>query len=194
MQCAPWIMQAPLSRSGLFNVLTLEGDDDPLPDGSDTPVDELKDEEKTSGPSDVPKDASVPFETVNDDGPLCTGPGPSKTGCVGREIHVMAEATAVARFADMDRSNMICYRCGEVGHVRYQCLTYKVRLCWHNDSPSGCKDPNCTFAHGIQELRTPWMQRCVRVVKQNGRLISVGCLSTDHTFRKCPMNKGLLIF
>lgn len=111
---------------------------------------------------------------------------------MGREVHVSAHASVISNFMDIDRSNMICFRCGQPGHVRYQCLTYKVRLCWHHDSGQ-CNDHNCLFAHGKEELRTPWKQRCVRVVKQNGKLVCIGCNSTEHTFRKCPLHQDLLL-
>ena len=87
---------------------------------------------------------------------------------------------------------MICFRCGEIGHVRYQCMAYKVRLCWHFER-GHCNDSKCLFAHGEHELRTPWRLRCVRVVKQNGKLVSIGCNSDAHTFRKCPLNRDLIV-
>lgn len=108
-----------------------------------------------------------------------------------REVHVSAHASVINNFLDSDRKNMICFRCGQSGHARYQCLTYKVRPCWHYESGT-CQDNNCLFAHGKEELRTPWKQRCVRVVKQNGRLVCIGCNSESHTFRKCPLHQDLL--
>lgn len=115
-------------------------------------------------------------------------------GRLGKQIHVSVSSYAVTKFSDVERTSMVCFRCGERGHVRFQCLSYKVRQCWHYSSPTGCKDPFCTFAHGESELRTPWMQRCVRVVRHNGKLVSLGCLSTSHTFRRCPMNKGFVFY
>ena len=91
----------------------------------------------------------------------------------------------ISVFMGGDRSSMICFRCGQTGHVRYQCLQYKVRMCMHYMN-GGCNDHACTFAHGPHELRTPWKIRCVRVVKKGGTLVCIGCNSTDHTFRRCP--------
>lgn len=118
--------------------------------------------------------------------------GGARRELLGVDVHVTTTTHAISAFMDGDRSGQICFRCGEVGHMRYQCLTYKVRLCWH-DQNSECSDPRCTFAHGIEELRTPWKQRCVRVVKQGGRLICIGCGSTEHTFRKCPQHRDLVL-
>ena len=110
----------------------------------------------------------------------------------GREVHVVASSSDINVFVDVDRKGMVCFRCGEVGHLRFQCLSFKVRLCCHYQSDGGCTDRNCTFAHGVQELRTPWKPRCVRVIKQGGELVCIGCNSTEHTFRRCPLHQDLI--
>lgn len=110
----------------------------------------------------------------------------------GRDVHATTTSHAINAFMDVDKSNMICFRCGETGHVRYQCLSFKVRLCLHHQSGS-CNDSACTWAHGPEELRTPWKARCVRVVKQAGQLVCIGCNSTEHTFRKCPLHQDLML-
>jgi len=109
-----------------------------------------------------------------------------------REVHVSALNNEISDFMDMDKAEILCFRCGEVGHVRHQCLTFKVRECWHYQGGT-CTEPNCLFAHGREELRTPWNQRCVRVVKHDGRFVCIGCNSSEHTFRKCPLHQDLLI-
>ena len=107
-------------------------------------------------------------------------------------VHVTTSSQSIGSYMDDSRNqDVICFRCGQQGHVRYQCLTYKVRLCWHHQRGQ-CTDPACTFAHGVGELRTPWKPRCVRVVKQGGKLICIGCNSTEHTFRTCPLTQGIL--
>ena len=111
---------------------------------------------------------------------------------IAREVHVATGCDEISNFMDVDRSGMICFRCGEPGHVRYQCLTFKVRLCWHH-SAGRCHDAHCPFAHGKEEIRTPWKQRCVRVIKHNGRFVCIGCNSSEHTFRKCPLHQDLLM-
>ena len=110
----------------------------------------------------------------------------------GKDTHVSVASNAISAFMESDKSSMICFRCGQTGHVRYQCLSYKVRLCWHYINAT-CNDPLCSFAHGDSELRTPWKQRCVRVVKQGGELVCIGCNSTEHTFRRCPLHQDLLL-
>ena len=47
---------------------------------------------------------------------------------------------------------------------------------------------DCSFAHGEHELRSPWISRCVRVVKHGSKLMCIGCNSTEHTFRRCPIH------
>ena len=111
---------------------------------------------------------------------------------MGREVHVTTTARAISAFMDTDRTNQICFRCGEVGHVRGQCLSYKVRLCWLHQQ-GRCTDPECTFAHGPEELRTPWRPRCVRVVKHGGKFVCIGCISLEHTFRRCPLHQDLMM-
>lgn len=108
-----------------------------------------------------------------------------------KEVHVSARASAINSFSEVDRSNLMCFRCGQTGHVRSQCLTYKVRPC--NMYENGkCTDVHCSFAHGAKELREPWRARCIRVIKQGDRLVCIGCNSETHTFRKCPLHADLL--
>jgi hypothetical protein len=110
-----------------------------------------------------------------------------------REVHVSIASHEVGAFVEGDRAAQMCFRCGQAGHMRFQCLTYKVRLCWHHQKGE-CHDRACTFAHGPDELRTPWKQRCVRVVRQpSGQYVCIGCNSTEHTFRRCPHHGDLLL-
>lgn len=108
-----------------------------------------------------------------------------------REVHVVAKASNINAFVEMDRSNLICFRCGQVGHVRSQCLTFKVRPCFLFEN-GACPDPYCTFAHGAEELRTPWKVRCVRVIKSGDKFMCIGCGSSEHTFRRCPLHSDLI--
>ena len=109
----------------------------------------------------------------------------------GRDVHVSISVQDLTHFVGLCKKTMVCYRCGEEGHARYQCLTYKVRLCWHFANGQ-CVARNCPFAHGDHELRFPWKPRCVRVVKTNGGTVSVGCGSTEHTYHECPYRNLLL--
>lgn len=111
----------------------------------------------------------------------------------GRDVHVVTTTQAVTTYMEKNnRTAMICFRCGQHGHARAQCMTYKVRLC-RNYANGGCAEPVCTFAHGEAELRTPWRTRCVRVIKHEGQFVCMGCNSTEHTFRKCPIHQDLIM-
>lgn len=111
----------------------------------------------------------------------------------GKDIFAMTSAESINNFVEEDRSTVVCFRCGEKGHLRYQCLTFKVRKCFRYEQGScASSSAGCTFAHGNAELRKPWLQKCVRVVKQKGKFICLGCHSSSHTFRKCPLNKGII--
>jgi hypothetical protein len=115
---------------------------------------------------------------------------------MARDIHVTVESKHIANFMELDKSRHICFRCGEVGHVRSQCMHFKIRLCWHfaNGRCTAPSDKHCPFAHGEEDLRFPWRLRCIRVVRQEGGdFVCVGCNSTTHTFRKCPHSKTLLL-
>jgi hypothetical protein len=90
-----------------------------------------------------------------------------------------------------NRTQITCYRCGEQGHYKSECFHWKTRLCWHY-THSICKDNNCSFAHGLQQLRTPWLPRCVRVIKRNGQLECVGCFQYGHTYKFCTNNTNIL--
>lgn len=116
---------------------------------------------------------------------------------MGNDVHVSTTARDIAVFLNPPASrhptsHIVCFRCGEHGHTRSQCLTYKVRMCWHHMHRM-CTDTYCTFAHGENELRQPWQLRCVRVVKQGDRYVSIGCNSAEHTFRKCPLYRENLL-
>lgn len=108
-----------------------------------------------------------------------------------QEIHVVTHVGTITSFVDT-RNDVICFRCGQRGHVRNQCLTFKVRPCWRYEHGI-CQDPHCTYAHGEGELRHPWRSRCVRVVKNDGKFMCIGCDSEEHTFRKCPLHTDLLL-
>ena len=147
-----------------------------------------------------------PSETVTDASPQSTWPPPPRWPTASaprrlvllppREVHVSILSRQIASFMEADRARLICFRCGQTGHVRSQCMHFKVRLCWHYGQ-GRCVAPTsdqCSFAHGEAELRYPWRSRCVRVVKQpSGAFVCIGCNSDQHTFRKCPHNKGILM-
>lgn len=78
-----------------------------------------------------------------------------------------------------------CFRCGEFGHYRGECRSFKVQLCMRHRL-GDCSVVNCPFAHGAAELRKPWLPKCVRVVKTGGWVEVLGCGEVGHTFRDCP--------
>ena len=83
-----------------------------------------------------------------------------------------------------------CFRCGEYGHYRSECHTFKTRLCVRfGDGECPLSSHACPMAHGIHELRQPWRPRCVRIVKIDGCMQTIGCGEFGHTFRACP-NSG----
>ena len=84
-----------------------------------------------------------------------------------------------------DRSDIICFRCGEKRHVKSECLHWKTRICWHY-SNGHCNKVACPFAHGASELRTPWDIRCVRIIKTEHGCVDMGCGSLMHSYRNCP--------
>lgn len=111
-----------------------------------------------------------------------------------QDVHIRVSTQAMTQYLNaIPKDEIICFRCGEHGHIRSQCLTYKVRLCWHARQGYQCNPEQCTFAHGENELRQPWNARCVRVVKQGKDFVCLGCNSMEHTFRKCPLYKDSLL-
>lgn len=111
---------------------------------------------------------------------------------LGDDSHVSIASHEISTFIDVDRGNLMCFRCGETGHVRSQCLTFRVRLCLRHETDK-CNERNCTYAHGSTQIRTPWKARCVRVIKQGGQLVCIGCNSESHTFRKCPLHQDVIM-
>ena len=84
------------------------------------------------------------------------------------------------------RSTITCFRCGEAGHFRNECHTYRVQRCHY--TAKECPDRACTKAHTAEQMRQPWMPKCIRVTKINGRIQTLGCGKFGHTFRMCPHN------
>lgn len=88
------------------------------------------------------------------------------------------------------RSNITCFRCGEQGHYKVECLAWKTKMCIHFARVNGCRDgDNCSYAHNEDELRCPWESKCVRVIKRGGKIWTIGCHSDSHTFKTCPAMK-----
>lgn len=109
----------------------------------------------------------------------------------GKIIHITVTASSIKNYTvnnSCPRDCITCFRCAEIGHWKSECMLYKTRLCWHNKMGK-CTDPACPFAHNESELRTPWKPKCIRVIKREGKLITLGCNSTLHTFRQCPYNQ-----
>lgn len=108
---------------------------------------------------------------------------------VGLDVDFQLDANSIRQrlyaAVPTSRSHITCFRCGESGHYKSECFHWRTRLCFHH-MKGVCDDPFCSFAHGNSQLRSPWMPRCVRVVKHNGHLISLGCKRFGHTFKYCP--------
>jgi hypothetical protein len=89
----------------------------------------------------------------------------------------------------VDRNDITCFRCGENGHRKNECLQWRTRLCWHFMNAKCYKDC-CPFAHGSAALRSPWNLKCVRIIKQGSSFTDIGCGSFEHSFRSCPFLKS----
>ena len=109
----------------------------------------------------------------------------------GKNIYILTHAESIRNFmanTPTARLQITCFRCGEQGHYKSECFHWKTRLCWHFAN-SACNDINCAFAHGEEEIRRPWMPRCVRIIKKDGNLICLGCKESGHTYKYCPLKQ-----
>ena len=108
-------------------------------------------------------------------------------------VYVDIENSAVQEYMTrnpLSRSVITCFRCGQEGHYKSECLQWKTRLCWHHES-GDCKDGGfCSFAHGQGELRSPWVPRCMRVIKKDNKIIKIGCMGIGHTYKQCPLQRA----
>jgi hypothetical protein len=106
------------------------------------------------------------------------------------DLFVEIESVAVQEYmlkSNTPRSVITCFRCGEEGHYKSECLQWKTRICWHNQKGM-CRDGNaCSFAHDVSELRSPWIPKCMRIIKKDGKIYRMGCLAMGHTYKHCPM-------
>ena len=110
---------------------------------------------------------------------------------MGRDVHVTTTANAISSFLDGDKTDKVCFRCGQTGHRRYPMLDVQGPPLLASRTRHVLRQ-GVHLCAGEHELRTPWKARCVRVVKQHDRIVCLGCNSTEHTFRRCPYNQGML--
>jgi hypothetical protein len=103
----------------------------------------------------------------------------------GREVHVKTSYDSILKLVRSRnvRSQVVCFRCGESGHKKSECFYWKVKRCWNKFD---CDEEECSFAHSDSEMRTPWVSKCIRIVKREGVLITHGCYRTGHTYKQCP--------
>ena len=89
----------------------------------------------------------------------------------------------------LQRQYLTCFRCGDAFHYKSECGSYRTRICtqWEKGV---CEDAFCPFAHGVAFLRTPWVPKCVRIIKENGKIKRLGCGNIGHTYRSCPELQG----
>ena len=85
----------------------------------------------------------------------------------------------------LPRQDTTCFRCGEKGHKKQECRTWKTKLCTNPVCTLGI---GCAFAHGDVELRQPWLAKCVRVIRTEGHMQVIGCGTVGRTFRECCQN------
>ena len=83
------------------------------------------------------------------------------------------------------KTNVTCFRCGESGHYRAACHHYRVRMCSNYRHGICTEGSACFFAHSEEELRQPWLSKCVRVVKTANAITILGCGAIGHTYRTC---------
>lgn len=106
---------------------------------------------------------------------------------VRKNIDLIVERASKRVFS---RSDITCFRCGDQGHFRSECIHWKTRICkaW-NENATCAEGSDCAFAHGEGDIRFPRCMRCVRVVKHSGQVRLLGCGEFGHTFRNCPRKK-----
>ena len=56
-----------------------------------------------------------------------------------------------------NRANVTCFRCGQIGHKKGECRTWRTKMC---NRGKQCPNPSkCPFAHSAAELRMQWTPR-----------------------------------
>ena len=102
----------------------------------------------------------------------------------GDVIHINVQRQTRSNLTS--RQFITCFRCGEQGHYRCECMTWKTRHCSHWDRSKCENSLLCPFAHGQRELRFPWVSKCIRIIKRDGGIVKLGCGQLGHTYRTCP--------
>jgi hypothetical protein len=99
----------------------------------------------------------------------------------GNGLHIMYRISSGVDDA-ISRRETTCFRCGERGHKKQECRTWKTKQCTIKTCHMGRA---CPFAHSHEELRQPLLTRCVRVIRENGEVKVIGCGKVGKIYREC---------
>lgn len=72
----------------------------------------------------------------------------------GVTVYAVVNVQEMKQISVHDRQAVYCYRCGELGHRKSECMHWKTRICSHYRDGTCIRDV-CPFAHGVKELRCP---------------------------------------
>ena len=105
--------------------------------------------------------------------------------------HVLHVIKPKCREDDLSRREITCFRCGQKGHKKQECRTWKTKRCSNPNCKLGLA---CSFAHSDAELRAPWIAKCVRVIRESGQMRVIGCGKIGRTYRECCQNESTAAF
>ena len=132
-------------------------------------VDEIADDEKVDKEEEGPTDHHQPLSPPHPEPPdgkqrpavvpagvASTQTQTTNTFTTAFTIPKTRHVSVVSAGNRVQRHNLTCFRCGGPHHFRSECSSFRTKLCsqW---KVGCCQEAYCPFAHGIENLRRPWL-------------------------------------
>ena len=146
------------TQTAMFEVLHVDEIDDEKLDKESEQVNALESEQDTEEQQEachhpLPPCPGKQRSSVIPAATAATAAAPTKlTFTIPKTRHI----SVVSAGNRVQRHNLTCFRCEGPHHFRSECSSFRTKLCTHWEAGS-CEEAYCPFAHGIENLRRPWL-------------------------------------